>query len=126
MTTLRHFKQAETLKDQLARSAKDARGKAWVLLLLVTLLVVTLLAISSSAEGQVAAVPASPSILELIQVDRAKAKTDEENEAPSIRESIRADRAKANADEENASKDRPWDRDANGKRPWDRKETPSK
>ena len=31
MTTLRHFKQTETLKDQLARSAKDARAKAWVL-----------------------------------------------------------------------------------------------
>lgn len=71
--------------------------------LLVTVLVATLLAISSSAEGQVAAVPAS-------------------KEGPSIGELIRADRAKAKEDEESASKDRPWDRDANGKRPWDGKE----
>ena len=125
MITLRHFKQTETRNDQLAGSAKGLRPLMEIALL-VTLLVVTLLASSSSAEGQVAAVPASPSILELIQVDRAKAKTDEENEAPSIRELIRAERAKAKTDEENASKDRPWDRDANGKRPWDRKETPSK
>jgi hypothetical protein len=74
---------------------------------------VTLLAICSSAEGQVTAVPASkeePSIREQIQADRARAKTDEENEAHSIRELIQADRAKAKTDEENASKDRPWDR----------------
>jgi hypothetical protein len=31
MITLRHFKQTEILKDQLARSARDARAKAWVL-----------------------------------------------------------------------------------------------
>ena len=76
-------------------------------------LLVTLLVISPSAEGQTTAAPASkeaPSIRELIQADRSKAKTDEENEAPSIRELIRAERAKAKTDEENASKDRPWDR----------------
>jgi hypothetical protein len=54
-------------------------------------LLVTLLAISSSAEAQVAAAPTS-------------------KEGPSIRELIEADRAKAKTDEENASKDRPWDR----------------
>lgn len=31
MITRRHFKQTEILKDQLARSAKDARAKAWAL-----------------------------------------------------------------------------------------------
>jgi hypothetical protein len=106
MITLRHFKQTETRNDQLAGSAKGLRPLMEIALL-VTLLVVTLLASSSSAEGQVAAVPAS-------------------KEGPSIRELIQADRAKAKTDEENASKNRPWDRDANGKRPWERKETPLK
>jgi hypothetical protein len=40
----------------------------------------------------------------------------------SINEQIRAARAKAELEEEASSKERPWDRDANGKRPWDRKE----
>lgn len=31
MITRRHSKQTELLKDQLARSAKEARAKAWVL-----------------------------------------------------------------------------------------------
>jgi hypothetical protein len=31
MITPRHFKQTEIVQDQLARSAKDARAKAWVL-----------------------------------------------------------------------------------------------
>jgi hypothetical protein len=78
-------------------------------------LLVTLLAISASAEGQTTAASASnetPSMAEVIQADRARAKTVEENEAPSIRASIQADRAKAKADEESASKDRPWDRGA--------------
>lgn len=47
------------------------------------------------------------------------------NQIPSIREQIKADRARAKTDEENDSKVRSWDRDADGKRPWDRaKETP--
>lgn len=45
-------------------------------------------------------------------------------EAPSMQEQIKTDRAKSKADSENGPKERPWDRDANGKRPWDRKEAP--
>ena len=37
----------------------------------------------------------------------------------SIRDHIKAARAKDKVDEAAASKERWWDRDANGKRPWD-------
>jgi hypothetical protein len=37
----------------------------------------------------------------------------------SIREQIKAARAKEKADEENGPKERPWDRDAEGRRPWE-------
>ena len=69
-------------------------------------LLLTLLAISPSAEGAAIAEPVP-------------------NELPSIHEQIKADRARAKTNEENDSKARFWDRDADGKRPWDRpKETP--
>lgn len=69
-------------------------------------LVVTLLAISTSAQGQVAAAPAP-------------------KDDPAIREQIRADRARAKAEDENGPTARSWDRDREGKRPWDRSnETP--
>jgi len=68
-------------------------------------LVVTLLAISASAQGQVATAPPK--------------------DAPTIREQIRADRARAKAEDENGPTARSWDRDREGKWPWDRsKETP--
>jgi hypothetical protein len=80
------------LKDRLASFAEETREKATRLGILMKIaLLVTLLAISPSAEGQTTAAPAS-------------------KEAASIRELIQADRAKAKTDEENASKDRPWDR----------------
>jgi hypothetical protein len=71
-----------------------------------TALVVTLLAITISAQGQVATAPVP-------------------KDDPSIREQIRADRARAKASDENGPSARWWDRDRDGKRPWDRsKETP--
>ena len=45
---------------------------------------------------------------------------------PSMHDQIKIDRAKANADFESGPKERPWDRDANGRRPWDQpKEVPA-
>ena len=64
-------------------------------------LLLTLFAIAPSAEGPPLAEPVP-------------------NEIPSIHEQIKADRAKAKTDEENDPKARFWDRDADGKRPWDR------
>jgi len=55
-------------------------------------------AIASSAEGS----PAAESV---------------PNEIPSIHEQIKADRAKAKTDEQNDSKARFWDRDADGSGP---------
>jgi hypothetical protein len=46
------------------------------------------------------------------------------NEASSMHDQIKTDQAKSKADFEGGPKERPWDRDANGKRPWDRKEAP--
>jgi hypothetical protein len=66
-----------------------------------TALLVTMLAIAPVARGQSTMPPVSKA---------------------SINEQIRAARAKAELEEEASSKERPWDRDANGKRPWDRKE----
>lgn len=63
-------------------------------------LLVTLLAVSTSAQGQVATAP----------VPKAP---------PSIREQIQTDRARAKADDENGPKARPWDRDHDRKWPWD-------
>jgi hypothetical protein len=69
-------------------------------------LLLTLLAVSPAAEGTSVAEPVP-------------------NEPPSIHEQIKADRAKAKTDEENDSKARFWDRDADGRRPWDLpKQTP--
>ena len=65
---------------------------------------VMLLAISTSAQGQVATAPPK--------------------DAPSIREQIKADRARAKADDENGPAARSWDRDRDGKRPWDRSKEP--
>jgi hypothetical protein len=47
-------------------------------------------------------------------------------EAPSVHDQIKADQAKSKADFDSGPKERPWDRDADGKRPWDQKETPSR
>jgi hypothetical protein len=66
---------------------------------------VMLLALSTSAQAQVANKPA-PSDL------------------PSIREQIKADRARAKADNENSPTARSWDRDRDGKRPWDTSKQP--
>jgi hypothetical protein len=60
------------------------------------ILIVALLAISSSAAAQIPASPADTS----------------------IRDQIKAARAKDKIDEAAGSKERWWDRDANGKRPW--------
>jgi len=40
-------------------------------------------------------------------------------EEPSFREQIKASLAKQKADEDNGPKQRPWDRDAEGRRPWE-------
>jgi hypothetical protein len=45
-------------------------------------------------------------------------------EAPSVHDQVKTDQAKSKADFESGPKERPWDRDANGKRPWERKEAP--
>jgi len=45
-------------------------------------------------------------------------------EAPTMHDQIKTDQAKSKADFESGPKERPWDRDANGRRPWDRKEAP--
>jgi len=41
-----------------------------------------------------------------------------------MHDQIKTDQAKSKADFESGPKERPWDRDANGRRPWDRKEAP--
>jgi hypothetical protein len=43
---------------------------------------------------------------------------------PSFREQIKASLAKQKADEDNGPKQRPWDRDAQGRRPWEIPATP--
>lgn len=71
-----------------------------------TALLLTMVAVSLSAEGPSAAEPVP-------------------NEPPSLHEQIKADRAKAKTEEENDSKARFWDRDADGRRPWEvPKQTP--
>lgn len=62
-------------------------------------LIVASLAISSSAAAQIPAPETSPA-------------------DTSIRDQIKAARAKDKIDEAAGSKERWWDRDANGKRPW--------
>ena len=81
----------------------DSAIGSWLMMLMKIALLATLLTLPLPTHGQTAPVS---------------------KEAPSMHDQIKIDQAKSKADFESGPKERPWDRDANGRRPWDQKVAP--